>query len=79
MSPGPPRRPIGFATNLRNREKQHQELREGGGEEDLSSPLVIRLSDNYDGLAGLGLKLVGSLRIKVVLDDGVQAAGTRVG
>ena len=38
---------------------------------------MIRLSDNDDGFSSFSLQLVGSFRVEVVLDDGIETVARK--
>lgn len=73
---------MGFATNLKQARGRGQRLRDRESEEGRrrkksSSPFMIRLSDNDDRFSSFSLQLVGSFRVEVVLDDGIETVARK--
>jgi hypothetical protein len=77
MSPGPPRRPIGLATNLIGGTMTSASICSTFGTNNHDSPFVITLSDNDDRLPCPRIQLVRPFRSEIILHDRIQPVSSR--
>lgn len=76
MRPGPPSRPIGFATNLTF---QSALILDSRLKSCVDLPFVITLSNHHNRLSLVCIQLIRSFRLEVVLDYSVYPSSVSYG